>query len=253
MDRFERNNKILELLKKCESIKVKDLCSIFDVSEVTIRKDLKYLSSKGLVIKSHGMARLYKNLLLEPFYREKESKHLEEKDQIAKKASEYINDGDVLFFSTGTTISGICRYLSGKNNLTVITNDLITAHKLAGKENINLIVTGGVCRENSYSLVGHIVMNIISNFGAAKAFIGCSSFNCTRGVTTPLIEEGAIAKLMIEKSNQNFLLADSSKYGKEALFQTAELKDVDFIITDRGLPESEAKKIYDEDVNLIIA
>lgn len=253
MDRLDRNNRIIEILKNRESIKVKDLCSIFNVSEVTMRKDLSYLSSKGLIIKSHGGARLYRNLLVEPFYNDKKSQHLLEKDQIAKKASEYINDGDVLFFSTGTTITKLCKYIINKNNLTVITNDLNTAYELSGKENIKLIVTGGICRENSYSLIGNMVMNLISSFGATKAFIGCSGFNSIRGITTPLVEEGSIAKLMIENSNQIFILADSSKYGKEALFQTARLKEVDFIITDSGFPESEIKKISAEEVNIIIA
>lgn len=195
----------------------------------------------------------YTDFLIEPDYSEKEALNILQKDIIAKKAAEFVCDGDTIFLAFGTTVSHLCKYLDDKNDITIITNDLNTAHKLSGKKNIKLIVVGGVCRINSYSLIGPNVNEQLSSFYTSKAFVSCSSFSVERGITTPLVNEGLIGKTMIKNSKKTFILADSSKYMKEAMYQIAPLKEIDYIITDNGFPIEDMKKFRSLGANLIVA
>lgn len=252
MDRLERSHKIMEILNKQKKIRVRTLSEMLSVSDVTVRKDLDYLSKKGLILKTHGMVRLYtEDLLTELPYAEKRQRKLAEKDAIAKKACESIKDGDIIFLAPGTTVSQMANYLKTKKNLTVVTNDIYTAYMLSGKSNIKLVLTGGFCREHAYSLIGSAVPYTLERFYASKAFIACSSFSIKRGVTTPIIEEGVAVKVMIKNSNKTIVLADSSKYEKEAMYQIAPIDEIDQIITDKNFPKSDIPKFRNYGVEII--
>lgn len=139
----ERQQKILELLEKNSSTKVKELARMFDVSESTIRRDLQDMEEKGLLKRTHGGAVRIKKMIFEPTFKEKEDKSQKEKLIIAKTAASLIEDNDTIILDSGTTTLGIARCLEAKD-ITVITNSIDIASELSERDDIELVITGGL-------------------------------------------------------------------------------------------------------------
>src|SRR5579863_8228797 len=152
----ERQRAILELLRRDGRVLVVDLAKQFHTSQVTIRKDLDILHLKGHVHRTHGGALPSRDGALEdPTLREKEKLHHHEKLRIADSAVEQVKEGQVLILDSGTTTTAIARALRTFQNLTIITNAVNIAAELAGTA-VEVILTGGTLRKNSFSLVGPI-------------------------------------------------------------------------------------------------
>jgi len=150
----ERQRAILELLRRDGRVLVVDLARQFHTSQVTIRKDLEILHVQGRVHRTHGGALPARDGALEdPTLREKEKLHRKEKLQIAAAAARMVAEGQVVILDSGTTTTGIARALRNFQNLTIITNAVNIAAELSGST-VEVILTGGNLRKNSFSLVG---------------------------------------------------------------------------------------------------
>src|SRR6202047_4473182 len=126
----------------------------FDPSQVTIRKDLEVLHAHGRIHRTHGGALPAREGALEdPTLREKEKLHRKQKLQIAAAAARMVKEGQVVILDSGTTTTAIARALRKFGNLTIITNAVNIAAELAGTA-LEVILTGGTLRKNSFSLVG---------------------------------------------------------------------------------------------------
>src|SRR6202162_6052716 len=152
----ERQRAILELLRRDGRVVVVDLAEQYDTSQVTIRKDLDALHLKGQIHRTHGGALPAREGMLEdPTLREKEKLHRKEKLQIAAAAARMVKAGQVVILASGTTTTAVARALREFKALTVITNAVNIAAELSGSS-VEVILTGGSLRKNSFSLVGPI-------------------------------------------------------------------------------------------------
>ncbi|MGB9084743.1 MAG: DeoR/GlpR family DNA-binding transcription regulator, partial [Terriglobales bacterium] len=154
----ERRREILGVLHRDGRVLVKDLARQFRISQITIRKDLEFLDGQGVIQRTHGGALpVQSGALLDPTLREKEKLHRKQKTEIALAAARLVEDGQSVLLDSGTTTTAIARALKHSLNtrarLTVITNAINIAAELAGT-NIEVILTGGTLRKNSFSLVG---------------------------------------------------------------------------------------------------
>ena len=109
------------------------------------------------------------------------------------------------------------RNLPDLQDLTVITNALNIANLLQESQNINMIILGGYLRKNSLALVGPLAETSLRNFNVDKLFLGVDGFDTKQGIFTPNIEEAHLNKIMIEKAKEVIVLADSSKFQKNAV------------------------------------
>ena len=167
---FERQELIVNYVNKVKKDSVKSLSKQFNVSEVTMRRDLKELSEKGLLIKTHGGAlSLNHNLSSEIPYARKFSTNVESKREIGKAAAKIIEENDVVIFDAGSTTLEVAAHLPNVKNVTVITNDIKIAMVLASNPNISLIVTGGILQKSVYTLVGPMTENFLSTIHVNKA------------------------------------------------------------------------------------
>ena len=155
-----RREKIFELIKEDGSAKVADLARIFRVTEVTIRQDLEKLAHDGLIIKEHGGA-FIKNIedQVQSFSLSHRD-NLEKKQAIARKAVEFIKNGDSIILDSGSTSTEIAKLLTGHKDITVITNALNIAMILGANPGIDLIVTGGEFKAPTLSLTEHLLRYI---------------------------------------------------------------------------------------------
>lgn len=231
----QRRNRIIELLKENHSISVADLCEILEASEATIRRDLSILESSGKLERTHGGA-IYNEsnrINIEDVLSSREGKFLDEKQLIAKKAFDLLENHDTIVLDAGTTTYELA-YLIGQSDLhlTIVTNSMIVFKELAKNPNVELIILGGKVRTNTLASVGSAAVELMQRLFVDKAFLGTNGISLNEGFTTTDMDEAGIKRAMIQSSKQRIILADNSKFNKVYINQFAPVSMVDVIVTD---------------------
>lgn len=233
----ERRRHILDILSRDGRVLVVDLAKQFRTSQVTIRKDLDALEAHGRIHRSHGGALPARGSALEdPTLREKEKLHRKEKLQIAAAAARMVQEGQVVILDSGTTTTAIARALRKFENLTIITNAVNIAAELSGSS-LDLILTGGTLRKNSFSLVGPIAEETLRRLNGDILFLGVDGFDVQHGLTTPNLLEAKVNRAMMDVARVVVAVCDSSKFGRRTLSSIAPPSGVHHLITDRGIPK----------------
>lgn len=238
----ERRQKIQEIVTEKSRVRVREVAKDFNISEVTVRKDLEILEKRGVLSRVHGGAIINESLVLDRDLTEKERIHYQEKKRIAKKAAKFIDPGDVIILDSGSTTSEISRQIKFKENIKVITNAVNIASELAAC-NFEVTLTGGFIREKSFSLVGPLAELSLQNLSADKLFLGVDGIHLEYGLTTPNLMEGRVNQLMIQIAHEVILVADSSKFGRRRMSVISKLNVLDRLITDKNIPKKYLKKI----------
>src|ERR1700684_1749757 len=248
----ERQRAILEILRREGRVLVVDLAKQFHPSQVTIRKDLEILHVKGRVHRTHGGALPARDGALEdPTLREKEKLHRKEKLQIAAAAAPRVTEGQVVILDSGTTTTAIARALRNLQHLTIITNAVNIAAELSGSS-LEVILTGGSLRKNSFSLVGPIAEETLHKLHADILFLGVDGFDVQHGLSTPNLLESKVNRAMIEISKVVVAVCDSSKFGKRSLSLIAPPSSLQHVITDSGIPKADLGALKKSGVEVTI-
>lgn len=241
----ERRSKIISILNENKSLLVNETAELFNVTEETIRRDLKLLESQGLLARTHGGAVLSEDTGVEAPLEIREGINIEGKNLIGKRAAGMVNNNDTIILDASTSSLYVAKHLKDKKGLTVITNAERIILELSGCEDITLISSGGILRKKSLSYVGRAAENAISNYYADKLFFSCKGFSPKKGFTDSNEQESDMRKTMIKCSEKTIFLCDRTKFDKVGYVNTARLEDIDTIITDIELPDG-WKGILDE-------
>lgn len=249
----ERRRAIVELVIQEGRVLVADLSERFETSPVTIRKDLEILHTQGRLHRTHGGALPAQESALEdPTLREKEKLHRKEKLRIAAVAAQRVKEGQVVILDSGTTTTVIARALRNFTNLTVITNALNIAADLAGTA-VEVILTGGTLRKNSFSLVGPIAEETLHRLNADILFLGVDGFDVNYGLSTPNLLEAKVNRAMMDVARVTIATCDSSKFGRRSLSLIAPPTAVQEVITDKGIPKSDLNALRKAGVAVTLA
>src|SRR6202051_4784955 len=233
----ERRRGILELLQLDGRVLVRDLSDRFHTSLITIRKDLEFLHHQGQLERTHGGALpLRTGALQDRSFQEKERLHRHDKLRIAAAAVEMIRDGQVIILDSGTTTTAIARACKQFKKLTVITNATNIAAELAGTS-VEVILTGGTLRKNSFSLVGPLAEESLRRLSADLLFLGVDGFDVHYGLSTPNLLEAKVNRVMVEVTKRTVTVCDSSKFGRRSLSLIVPPSALQEVITDRGIPK----------------
>lgn len=243
----QRRDEIMILLQKLGSIDVEALVREFNVSPLTIRRDLQYWEDRGALVRHHGGAKLIQKMIdfAEPNLTNEKYKHA-----IAKYAAQYVEEGDIVFINTSSTALLVVQYIKNKR-CTIITNN---AKALLSKHDplVSIILTGGELRFPKEAMVGDFALNNLNRVSAKKCFLGCSGISLENGITTAINQEAAINEKMIERTTgKKFILCDYTKIGIKHSFLSGDVKDIDFLITDINASDEELDKIKEENVKII--
>lgn len=249
----QRRTKILSILNDKKSLMVNEISSIFDVTEETIRRDLKLLEKQGSLIRTHGGAVLPDDIKEEVSIKVREGINTGGKDAIAIKAAELVNDGDIIILDASTSSLYMAKYLKNKIGLTVITNAARVAIEFADCDNIKVISTGGILRNKSLSFVGRVSESALKGYYANKLFFSSKGFSPKRGITDSSEEEAEVRKVMINQSEKVIFLCDHKKFGKMGYVNTAAISDIDTIICDIELPDEWNDELKETGLEIIIA
>jgi len=239
----ERRRAILEILQRDGRVLVMDLAREFKTSQVTIRKDLESLHAHGLIHRTHGGALPAREGALEdPTLREKEKLHHKEKLRIAATAAAMVQEGQVVILDSGTTTTEIARALRKFRSLTIVTNAVNIAAELSGTA-VEVILTGGTLRKNSFSLVGPIAEETLHRLNADLLFLGVDGFDVHYGLSTPNLLEAKVNRVMVEIAKRKVAVCDASKFGRRSLSLIAPTAALDEVITDRGTPKADVRSL----------
>lgn len=226
--REERQLQILELLKTDQRVEVAALARTFDVSEDTIRRDLRGMQSQGLIVKTHGGAL---NHVAAPRSFEKRLEHASRnKALIGKAAADLIEEGECLLIDSGTTALNVARSMS-VSKAKVLTNSLEVAKVISEYGKYELIVLGGRW-DPLHQLVGPATVEQLSRYRVDKVFLGMPGLDFKHGITVPSDEEAAVKMAMIEIAQQVIGLADHTKLGEVAFSYVAPASAIDILVTD---------------------
>ena len=184
---------------------------------------------------------------------DKQKKKLLEKRKIAKSAAELIEEGNTIILDSGSTTFELAKNLDRFENLTVITNALNVANYLSNLKNINVIVPGGILRQNSLSLVGIMAERGFRNYFCDKLFLGVDGFDINHGISTPNGDEAQMNLVMIGVSRRIIVVADSSKFKKRAFAFISGIHKINTVVTDNGISPEDKSKLETMGIEVIIA
>ncbi|MGA8233990.1 MAG: transcriptional repressor AgaR [Candidatus Acidiferrales bacterium] len=248
----ERRREILELLRTDGRVLVRDLSSHFRTSQITIRKDLEFLHREGHLERTHGGALPnVSSVLQDSPLREKARQNRPEKIRIAAAAVHRIRPGQVIILDSGTTTSAIARACRKMKNLTIITNATNIAAELADSP-VEVILTGGVLRQNSFSLVGPLAEESLRNLSADLLFLGVDGFDVRYGLTTPNVLEARVNRAMAESAKTTVAVCDSSKFGRRSLSLIIPTSAVHEAITDKNISKRDLKALREANVDVTL-
>lgn len=246
----ERRQHILALIQKDGRVLVDELSSNLGLSKITIRKDLDYLESKNLLMRTHGGALpVNEGALSDPPIQEKKNLHHEEKIRIAAAAAAMVSEGQCIILDSGSTTTEIARSLASFKHLTVITNALNIAAELA-QSNVEVIQIGGTIRKNSLSAVGPLAEDVLEEMHGDIVFLGVDGFDLQTGLTTPNVLEARVNRAMVKAAGKVVAVCDSSKFNHRSLALIVPSSEIHVVITDSGLPSGDARAIRDAGIDL---
>ncbi|WP_270327102.1 DeoR/GlpR family DNA-binding transcription regulator [Enterococcus malodoratus] len=232
MNSVERKDYILDTLDMKHAVRINELSKELKVTRETIRKDLYTLEDEGRIKKVHGGA-ILENPSGETDYEKRKIENRSEKERIAKTAVSYIEKGDSIYLDYGTTTLALAQEIVKLKNITVVTNTLPIINTLVKNKAIDILIPGGVLRNNESSLFGQFALNNICDIFITIGFFGCSGIDSKAAITSHHMGEVLISKQMIQQSQTAIVLADQSKFGNIAFNRTANFEDIDIVVTDQ--------------------
>jgi DeoR family transcriptional regulator of aga operon len=248
----ERRRSILEMMQRDGRVLVVDLAQQFGTSQITIRKDLELLDTQGLIQRTHGGALpIPIGALLDPTLREKEKLHRREKLRIAEAAAKLVEEGESVLLDSGTTTTAIARALKEMRRVTVITNATNIASELAGT-NVEVILTGGTLRKNSFSLVGPLAEESLRQLRADILFLGVDGFDTKAGLFTPNLLEAQVNRIMVEIATRTIAVCDSTKFGRRSLCKIVPPSAVNQVITDKNISKHDLQTLRDAGITITL-
>ena len=242
-----RREAIMRLLEGRESAGVGELAERFDVSPLTIRRDLDYLEGRGMVTRQYGRV-----TIADALGRPSGSRRVLAKKAVAAEAARHVEDGDAIFVNASSTALEMIELIEA-DDVSVITNNS-KVMLLKGPLRQTILLTGGTAVPPRASLTGELAMDVIRRYQAAKCFIGCSGISAEHGLTSNTVPETAVDSLMLEQSREHYLLLDSFKIGKSYTYPIAPAHMADTVITDDGATDEQVDHLYMAGVkNVIVA
>ena len=251
-----RRDKILAVLQTKHSASVGELSKVCKVSVVPIRQDLNRMAHDGLLARTRGGAMLTDRANRELNFSARDRLNADAKQRIGALAATLVNPGDSIILDASTTALYVVRAIMRRqelHDLTIITNGIQTALELVNRPDITTVLTGGILRMTSISLVGSIGWEVLGKINANKGFFGTRGISIEAGLTDVNMLEANIKKAMVERCQEVIAVADASKFGEMSLVSFAPIEKVTRIITDNSAPRAALDPLRERGVQVLLA
>ncbi len=243
-----RQRSLQDLLRQHRQLTVKELAEHLDVSEATIRRDLQELNGAARLERMHGGAAYMEDS--EPPVVTRRRKNTESKMALAKRAAQEIKPDGTVFIGSGSTTACLAECLSGRTELTVVTNASNVAHELASMPGISIIMTGGAFRKGEMSLIGPIAEHTLRQVHFEVAFISVQGISASVGLSNTFAPEAATDRVVVEVAPRLVVMAEAYKVGRVAPIPIGPANAADLLITDADPNNTELMHLIDAGVSV---
>lgn len=248
LSKSDRLEQILNLLRETNTMGTEQLANLLDISLVTLRRDLKHLQEINRVVVGYGFVKLIEQDLTESAdFNRRLSTNREEKQKLAVAAMDFVSEGDVIFLDESSTCYVLAVNLARVfDNLHIITNAVHTLQALSRSRSFTVESSGGSLQYGFNSLIGPRAESTLKTIYANKFFFSCRAFKLKEGTFELSPFSASIKRIMLENSQENYLLMDHTKLGAVSPFPFARTSEIHNIITDEdqpGLPYGKVKRV----------
>lgn len=255
---LERQNLILDYLKKNRKATTNELSEMLDVSATTIRTDFNRMEKEGLITKTHGGAIFRESEQEKPeltgrpyHFQERELENIQEKEEIAGKALSMIRDNMCIILDASSTAYTLARRLTDFHQLTVVTNGIYTALALKDRPGITVILAGGIVTQQSASIEGLLGLDLLTRIHADIAFVSARGFSVDEGLTDFSIYEADLKREFVRRSARCIALVDHTKFDSVSISSYASIDDINMVITDEGIAPTTAELYRESGVEIL--
>lgn len=243
----ERRSEVVNLINERHGCSVEELAASLDVSEATIRRDLRELEEKNLIRRTHGGAM---PAVDQPRpYDRRAVRNREGKEAIAQRAATEVHQDQIVCFDSGTTTMPIVDHIPDDRDVVAVTNGALNALKLVESE-FQVYLVGGMFWSDDNGLAGSWAEERIENMNFDLLFLSPGGVD-SEGLTTRNPRQSGVRRRMIESSRRVVLVADRNKFNEDHFVKFADPGDVDVLMTDGTVPEDIRESFEAADVNLI--
>jgi DeoR/GlpR family transcriptional regulator of sugar metabolism len=232
MSTHERRGAIRGFLANRGEVGIAELAAEFDVSEMTIRRDLEELEDEGVARRVRGGAIATVSRSYEPPLATRATEAQEAKQRIAEAAADYIEYGETAILDVGSTTFALAQRLRGRGGFTIVTPSVQAAAELAGDPNTRVILTGGIVRPGELSLIGDLAESTFAQLNCDVLFLGVGGIDAEKGLTEYNLDDTRVKRAAIKAASRKVALADQTKLGRVCLASIASLEEIDVLITD---------------------
>lgn len=233
----QRQRELLNFIRAYGTGSVTEMARLLGVSTSTVRRDLNGLQERGLVERIHGGAAPLTDDL-EPLRPLREVALAEEKRRIGQAAAAHIRDDSTILILGGTTTEAMLPFLGGIRNLTVVTNNLVVVTRLAAYPEVEIIVLGGLLRRQEMSLLGHLTIAAVEEFGVGQVYSGAYGVDPDIGVTGTNLGETQTDRSLASSAPELVMLADRTKLGRRGPARLVPTSAISVLIVDDGADPS---------------
>jgi DeoR/GlpR family transcriptional regulator of sugar metabolism len=250
----ERRKLLLEALEERDYISVAELSDRFDITPMSVRRDLAMLEERGLLSRVRGGAVARRTPRATGFFANALRTHKEEKRRIAEAAAALIEPNSVTFFYSGTTVAAVVEALprATRSSLTVATNSLAVVDETSRWGSPHLVVLGGVYLPEYMAFVGPQTVRSLEELNADIAIVGCDGLSAQEGLTTPHQLVAEVGTRMMSRARRVIAVADSSKVGRHGFMPIAPADAVDVLISDSAADPSEVAALRDLGIEVVL-
>lgn len=247
--KYSRQDKILKALGAAKTCSISDLAQALDVSEETIRRDVRALEEAGKVHKLHGAVRLPDNVFESPFDA-RVNERTEAKQAIAAAAAPLVPEHASIFIDSGSTSLHVAQALRGHRQLSVVTNALDVARALASINNNRVFFTGGEIDQDYRAAFDAQAHDFVGRFSPDLAILSMGALDLEHGMMDFHLGEASIKQKVIRSARKIMVVADESKFGRRGLIHTCRYDAVDILVTDTAPPDEFRAALAQTEVKL---
>ena len=253
LNKTERLKTILNILQDEHTVDVKDLASRLSISDMTVRRDLNYLSSQYNITRIHGGAMLDSGTIINAHsFNAEKPINMEQKEKIARAAAGMIANGQRILIDAGSTCRQMMRYMNDAMQNVIVTNHLQVVEDALCYENLSVIMLGGEIVKSKRCTTGVAVEEQLSKYPVDIAFIGAAAVGADGNLFDEYSPDSFFKKQIFSNANKVVLLVDSSKIISYQLSSFGSLDHVDTVVTDSGVSEAGKELFNKYGVEMII-
>jgi DeoR family transcriptional regulator, fructose operon transcriptional repressor len=249
----ERRLVIMERVRSRALVKPAELADELGVSIETIRRDLVALEEEGLVRRVYGGATGTTARAFEPAFEKRLTQHRDRKMAIGRLAASLIGPGDTVILDIGTTVAELADVLPVSYRGIVLTNSLLVANALAGRDGIEVTISGGRVRSGDLACFGPVSEAFFRDYYADKAFMGSGGVHPDMGLTDYYPDEIASRRVILEHAAERYVVADSSKLGQVAFGKVCDLAALSAVITDDHADAADVARLEAAGLTVMVA